>query len=231
MFRSKLYREQRKRIDRAVRYTLDEGVAALKAIPHVKFDETVDLAVRLGIDPRQSDQGVRGAISLPHGSGKAIRVVVIAEGAAAEAAKEAGADEVGYEDLLNRIKDGWLDFDMMIATPLAMQKVRTLGKVLGPRGLMPNPKTGTVADDTGAAVREVKAGRVEYRNDKTGCVHIAVGKISFSKDALRDNIAAVLQAIARAKPPSAKGIYFLSCTVSSTMSPGIRLDISDFATA
>ena len=231
MRRSKLYREQAKRVNPTTLYSVDEALSCLKEMPHVKFDETMDIVCSLGIDPRQSDQGVRGAIVLPHGTGKSVRVIVIAEGEAADAAKEAGADEVGFEELLERIKGGWLDFDTMIATPTAMQKVRTLGRVLGPRGLMPNPKTGTVTEDTGNAVQQAKAGRVEYRNDRGGCIHAPVGKLSFEATALKENIAALLQAVIRAKPAGAKGIYLQSCTVSSTMSPALKVDTKEYVKA
>ena len=206
-------------------------MAALKKMPACKFDESVEVACRLGVDTRQSDQVVRGAVSLPHGTGKSLRVVVIASGDAAQAAQAAGADIVGYEELLERIKGGWLEFDIMIATPAAMQKVRTLGKVLGPRGLMPNPKTGTVTDDTAAAVKEAKAGRVEYRADKGGCVHVPVGKLSFPADKLAENAMTVLHAIMRARPSTTKGSYLLSATASSTMSPGVHLDIRELVKA
>ncbi len=229
MKRSKLYRARAQAYDRQKFYALDEGVNLLKKMPLAKFDETVELAFRLGIDPRQADQIVRGAMVLPRGIGKTQRVVVIADGEAAVSAKEAGADEVGYDDLLQKIKGGWLDFDVMIATPAAMKEVRTLGRVLGPRGLMPNPKTGTVTDDTATAVKEAKAGRVEYRCDRAGCVMMPVGKLSFAPDALLENIQFAAAAIIRARPSSAKGIYVQSLTLSATMSPGIRLDVK-FAT-
>jgi len=225
MKRSKLYRARAQLFDRQVFYPVEEGVALLKKMPLAKFDETVELAFRLGIDPRQADQIVRGAMVLPRGIGKTQRVVVIADGDAAASAKEAGADEVGYEELLQKIKGGWLDFDVMIATPAAMKEVRTLGRVLGPRGLMPNPKTGTVTDDTATAVKEAKAGRVEYRCDRAGCIMMPVGKLSFSPDALLENIQFATAAIIRARPSSAKGIYLQSMTLSATMSPGIRLDV------
>jgi large subunit ribosomal protein L1 len=224
----KLYRAQRETFDRVKLYSLDEAAKILKAMPHHKFDESVEVAVRLGIDTRQSDQTVRGAISLPHGSGKKVRVVVIAADEAAKAAHDAGADHVGYEELLEKIKGGWLDFDVMIATPAVMGKVRGLGRVLGPRGLMPNPKTGTVTDDTATAVREAKGGRVEYRADKGGCAHVVVGKLSFAPEALAGNIQAVMQALSRSRPAGAKGAYLLTCTLSSTMSPGIKLEPRQF---
>jgi len=224
---SKLYRARLAVFEPLKTYLLPEAMAALKKMPLCKFDESVELACRLGIDPRQSDQVVRGAVSLPHGTGKKVRVVVIASGEAAQAAQQAGADEVGFEELLERIKGGWLEFDVMIATPAAMQKVRTLGKVLGPRGLMPNPKTGTVTDDTAAAVKEAKAGRVEYRADRGGCVHVPVGKLSFPPDKLVENSTAVLHAILRARPPTVKGTFILSATVSATMSPGVKIDLRE----
>ena len=229
--RSKLYKARLAAIDTQKTYPIAEGMSAIKKMPACKFDETVEIACRLGVDTKQSDQVVRGAVSLPHGTGKSMRVVVIASGDAATAAQAAGADHVGFEELLERIKGGWLDFDIMIATPAAMQKVRTLGKVLGPRGLMPNPKTGTVTDDTAQAVKEAKAGRVEYRADKGGCVHVPVGKLSFPAEKLADNAMAVLHALMRARPATAKGVYLLSATASSTRSPGVRLDIREVVKA
>ncbi len=185
--------------------------------------------MKLGIDPRQSDQALRGAISLPNGTGKTVRVIVAAEGDAAAAARDAGADEVGMDDLIEKIKGGWLDFDVMIATPDAMKEVRKLGRQLGPRGLMPNPKTGTVTDDTASAVKESKGGRIEYRADRGACVHAPVGKLSFQDQALIENVHALMTAIQRARPASAKGTYLVSCTISSTMSPGVKLDTRQFA--
>ena len=223
MGKSKLYKKQLSVINGKSYCTIAEAIAILKKMPHPKFDESVDIVFRLGIDPKQSDQVVRGALALPHGTGKKVRVLVIATGTAAEEAKAAGADEVGFEEVLERIKGGWLEFDTMIATPAAMQKVRTLGKLLGPRGLMPNPKTGTVTDDVATAVKEIKAGRVEFRADRTACVHIPIGKISFDENALIENSSASIQAIIRARPASAKGNYLLSCTLSATMSPGIKI--------
>ena len=224
MKRSKLYRARLAAFDREIAYPLAEAVKVLKEMPPSKFDETVEMAFRLGIDPRHSDQVVRGAMVLPHGTGKNVRVVVVAEGDAAEAAKEAGANEVGFEELLEKIKGGWLEFDVVIATPAAMRKVRALGRVLGPRGLMPNPKSGTVTEDTAQAVREAKAGRVEYRADKGASVHVPIGKLSFKPEALVENGSAVLQAIIRARPSTAKGIYLHVVTICSTMGPGIRVD-------
>lgn len=228
MRKSKLYRKQAEMYDRHQLYTLGNALQILRDMPHVKFNETVELAFRLGIDPRQSDQNLRGAVPLPKGTGKTVRVAVIAAEAAADAAKAAGADHVGMADLIAKIKDGWMDFDVLITTPDAMAQVRPLGRALGPRGLMPNPKTGTVTDDVAAAVAEAKAGRVEYRNDKGGCVQVPVGKISFSVEDLIENSATVIHAILRAKPPAASGVYMQGCTVSTTMSPGIRLDIKEY---
>jgi large subunit ribosomal protein L1 len=227
MVRSKLYRARLSSVDRQSRYALPEAVKLLKGMPTPKFDETVEIAFRLGIDPRQSDQVVRGAIVLPKGTGKRVRVAVVAEGEAAQMARDAGADVVGYEDLLERIKGGWLEFDVLIATPDAMKVVRTLGRMLGPRGLMPNPKTGTVTDDTGAAVQDSKGGRVEYRCDRAGCVHMPIGKLSFASEDLVLNAEAAIQAVLRARPATAKGTYVLSGTICATMSPGIRLDLKD----
>ncbi len=227
--RSKLYRSRCEGLDRSRTYAFAEGVKLLKAMPKAKFDETVELSFKLGIDPRQSDQIVRGAMVMPRGTGKSQRVVVVADGPAAEAAKAAGADEVGNAELLQKIKGGWLDFDVLIATPAAMKDVRTLGRVLGPRGLMPNPKTGTVTDDTATAVKEAKAGRVEYRCDKGGCVQMPIGKLSFEADAILENLRAAFNAILRARPVAAKGQYVRSVTVSATMSPGIPLEIKENA--
>lgn len=229
--RSKLYRSKLEQLDRQKSYTLRGALDILKSMPHAKFDETVELAFKLGIDPRQSDQNVRGAATLPRGSGKKVRVAVIASGEAADKAKNAGADFVGMEDIINKIKDGWLDFDVLISTPAAMPQLRPLGKVLGPRGLMPNPKTGTVTDQVETAVKEAKSGRVEFRVDKGACVHVPVGKLSFKREDLEENCDAIIQAILRAKPPTAKGAYIQSCTLSSTMSPGIKIGTEEFSKA
>jgi large subunit ribosomal protein L1 len=226
--RSKLYRSRAELFDRALRYPLDKAFDILKTMAHAKFDESVDAAFKLTIDPKQSDQNVRGAVPLPKGTGKSVRITVIADGPQAEAARKAGADFVGMEDLIDKIKEGWLDFDILIATPAAMAKIRPLGRVLGPRGLMPNPKTGTLTDQVGEAVVEAKAGRVEFRNDRGGCIHVPIGKISFASADLVENFNAVLHALLRLKPASAKGVYIQSCTVSSTMSPGIRVDTREF---
>jgi large subunit ribosomal protein L1 len=227
--RSKLYRSRAEKIDREKKYIVTDALKELKGLPKPKFDETIELAFKLGVDPKQTDQSVRGAVALPKGTGKKMRVAVIAEGDKASDAQNAGADFVGMEDLLGKIKGGWLDFDVLISTPAAMNQVRTLGKVLGPRGLMPNPKTGTVTDQISNAVKEAKAGRVEFRIDKGACVHVPVGKLSFSVDDILENIKAVVNALFRAKPTTFKGIYLLSATVSATMSPGFRLDTNEIS--
>ncbi|HRU00601.1 MAG TPA: 50S ribosomal protein L1 [Victivallales bacterium] len=228
--RSKLYKARFSKVNAEKKYSLSEAIKLLKDLPKPKFDETVDIVFRLGIDPKQSDQTVRGAVSLPKGTGKKVRVAVIAEADKANDAKSAGADFVGMEDMIEKIKGGWLDFDVLIATPSAMNQVRTLGKVLGPKGLMPNPKTGTVTDQIANAVKEAKAGRVEFRADKGACVHVPVGKLSFTVDDLLENIKAVIAALIRAKPATFKGVYLLSASISATMSPGLKLDINEIST-
>lgn len=211
-------------------YPLAKAVEVLGKFPRAKFNETIDLAFRLGVDPRQSDQMVRGTVPLPHGSGKTVRVLVFAKSpTAADAAREAGAEFVGFEDMIKKCQEGWTDFDVAVATPEAMVEVRKLGKVLGPRGLMPNPKTGTVTDDTAKAVREVKAGRVEFKVDKTGNVHVPVGKISFEPSKIVDNARAVIEAVSKARPASVKGTYIRSCTLSATMSPAVHVDTKQLA--
>lgn len=224
MKKGKLYTARRAMVDRSQIYPLEQALEMLKEMPQAKFDETVELAFRLGVDPRQSDQVIRGALALPHGTGKTVRVAVAADGDAAEAAKEAGADVVGMEELIEKIQAGWLDFDTMIATPDAMKEVRKLGRVLGPRGLMPNPKTGTVTEDTAAAVKQAKAGRVQYRTDRGGCVHVPIGKVSFEVSALKENAEAVVETLQKAKPATVKGTFMRGVAVSTTMSPGIRVD-------
>jgi large subunit ribosomal protein L1 len=211
-------------VDREELLTIPEALDKVKALATAKFDETVELAIRLGIDPRKSEQIVRGTLSLPAGTGKTNRVAVFAAGEAAQAARDAGADEVGAEDLVAKVAGGFLDFDVAIATPDLMGKVGGLGRVLGPRGLMPNPKTGTVTMDVAKAVTEFKGGRVEYRSDKIGNVQLRVGKVSFSRDDLARNVQAVVDEIVRVKPASAKGRYMMSITVSSTMGPGVKID-------
>lgn len=226
---SKRYKKALEQVDAAKAYALKEAVGVLAKFPKAKFNETVDLAFRLGVDPKQSDQMVRGTVPLPHGSGKVVRVLVFAKGAAADAAKAVGAEFVGFEDMIAKCNGGWADFDVAIATPEAMVEVRKLGKVLGPRGLMPNPKTGTVTDDTAKAVKEVKAGRVEFKVDKAANIHVAVGKANFTPVQIEENARAVIEAVAKAKPTSLKGAYMQSCTISATMSPGVRVDIREFA--
>jgi large subunit ribosomal protein L1 len=222
--RSKRYRAAAQHLDRTKSYTLADAVSTLKKFSPTKFDQTVTISFRLGVDPKQSDQMVRGTCPLPHGSGKQVRVLVFAEGEAARAAKEAGAEFVGMKDLIQKCQEGFQDFDVAIATPAAMSEVRKLGKVLGPRGLMPNPRTGTVTEDTAKAVQEVKAGRVEFKLDKNGNVAVPVGKFSFEESALVENSIAVIEALVRARPRTAKGRYLEGVTMSATMSPGVRVD-------
>ncbi len=210
--------------DRQAQYPLSEAVGILKKMPSRKFDQTVELTFRLGVDPRHADQQVRGTVLLPHGLGKTVRIVVFAKGEQAAAAEAAGADVVGAEDLVKKVNDGWIEFDVAIATPDMMGQVGRLGRVLGPRGLMPNPKSGTVTPDVARAVQEAKAGRVEFRVDKTSNVHTHVGKVSFDENRLIENAQALIEAVVRAKPAAAKGQYMRSVTLSSTMGPGIRLD-------
>lgn len=227
---SKRYKKASEQVDNSRTYALKDAVGVLAKFPKAKFNETVDLAFRLGVDPKHSDQMVRGTVPLPHGSGKTVRVLVFAKsGAAAESAKAAGAEFVGFEEMIAKCNSGWSDFDVAIATPEAMVEVRKLGKVLGPRGLMPNPKTGTVTEDTAKAVKEVKAGRVEFKVDKAGNIHVPVGKVSFPVNQIEENARAVIEAVAKAKPQSAKGTYIHSCTLSATMSPPVRVDIKEFS--
>jgi len=216
-------------IDRTKTYSVEEAMEIVKKAPAAKFDESVDLSLRLGVDPKHADQMVRGAIVLPHGIGKTVRVAVFAKGEKEREAREAGADVVGAEDLVEKIQGGFMDFDSTIATPDLMGQVGRLGKVLGPRGLMPNPKLGTVTFDVARAVREVKAGKVEFRVDKAGNVHVPLGKKSFALDQLVENAMALLEAIVRAKPSAAKGQYLRSITVSSTMGPGVHVDVQRVA--
>lgn len=208
-------------------YSVEDAVAFLQTNPTAKFDETFELAFRMGVDPTKSDQAIRSTVALPHGTGKDVRVIVFATGEAAEAARAAGASEVGFEDLIKKVQDGWTDFDAAVATPDAMKEVRKVARVLGPRGLMPNPKTGTVTDDTAAAVNQLKAGRVEFRMDRNGNIAVPFGKRSFEKTALLENAKAVVDAINHAKPASAKGTYIKRCTISSTMGPGLRVALKE----
>ena len=224
MPKGKKYTDAAKRFDREQLHTAVEAVDLVKQLAPAKFDETVELAVRLGVDPRKADQIVRGTVALPSGTGKDVRVAVFANGEAADAARAAGADQVGGEDLAAEVEGGMLDFDIAISTPDLMGQVGKLGRVLGPRGLMPNPKTGTVTMDVGKAVTEFKGGRVEYRTDKFGNVHVPVGKVSFTKEQLLENVRAVVDELQRAKPAASKGKYVRSVTVSSTMGPGIKVD-------
>jgi large subunit ribosomal protein L1 len=226
--RSKRYRVAVEKLDANKAYPLDEAVGVLKSLPPTKFDQTVTLSFRLGVDPKQSDQMVRGTCPLPNGSGKTVRVLVFAQGASAEAARAAGAEYVGYEDLVKKCQEGFQEFDVAVATPACMAEVRKLGKVLGPRGLMPNPKTGTVTDDTARAVKEVKAGRVEFKLDKNGNVAVPVGKFSFDVKALTENGVAVIEAVSKARPPTAKGTFVENVTLSATMLPGLRVDASAY---
>jgi large subunit ribosomal protein L1 len=228
---SKRYKKALEVVDAKKEYPLKDAVGVLAKFPKAKFNETIDLAFRLGVDPKHSDQMVRGTVPLPHGSGKTVRVLVFAKsGAAADAAKAAGAEYVGFEDMIAKCQGGWSDFDVAVATPEAMAEVRKLGKVLGPRGLMPNPKTGTVTDDTARAVKEVKAGRVEFKVDKAGNVHVGVGKVSFAANQIEENARAVIEAVFKARPNSLKGTYVHTCTLSATMSPPVRLDVREFMT-
>jgi len=219
----KKYQAAAKKVDEAVRYQAAQAIQLVKDAGFAKFDETVEVAVRLGVDPRHADQVVRGTVVLPHGTGKSVRVLVITQGERVREAEAAGADFVGIE-YIQRIKDGWLDCDVIVATPDVMGQLGQLGKVLGPRGLMPNPKAGTVTMDVARAVREIKAGKIEFRVDKTGNVHAPVGKVSFTPDQLAANVQAFMDTIVRAKPSAAKGTYIRSATLSSTMGPGVRLE-------
>jgi large subunit ribosomal protein L1 len=220
----KKYRDALENVDRDQLYGPREAINILKGFPDRKFDETIELSVRLGVDPRKADQMVRGAVSLPAGTGKSVRVVVFAKGENATAAKEAGADEVGADDLAEKIQGGWMEFDATVATPDMMPVVGKLGRVLGPRGLMPNPKSGTVTDDVAKAVADIKGGQVEYRTDRHGNVHLILGKKSFAGTDIAKNYATVIDEIIRAKPASAKGRYLKSIAIATTMGPGIRID-------
>ena len=221
----KKYNQAAEKIDREKRYSLEDAIKLVVETKTAKFDETVEMAARLGVDPRQADQNVRGTVVMPNGTGRAVRVLVLAKGDKEREAREAGADYVGGEDLIKRIQEeGWLEFERVIATPDIMGMVGRIGKILGPRGLMPNPKIGTVTFDVTKAVSEVKAGKVDYRGDKAGVVHAPIGKVSFGPQKLAENAHALLAAIIRAKPSSAKGNYLLSVAVSSTMGPGVRVD-------
>ena len=224
--KGKSYRAVLAKVDRAQRYLLEEGLRLVHETARAKFDETVEMSIRLGVDPRQADQNVRGTVVLPHGTGKTVRVAAFAKGEKEREAQEAGADFVGAEDLIKKISEGWVDFDKAVATPDMMGTVGRIGKILGPRGLMPNPKTGTVTLDIAKAVKEIKAGKLEFRVDKAGIIHLPIGKASFGADKLLDNARAVLVSILRAKPASAKGNYVRGVTLSTTMGPGVKIDLS-----
>jgi large subunit ribosomal protein L1 len=224
MHRGKGYQSVAAQVERGRLYEPEEALSKVKELARARFDETVEAAVRLGVDPRHADQMVRGAVVLPHGTGRQVRVAVFARGEAAKAAQAAGAEVVGDEDLVQRIREGWLEFDVAIATPEMMGLVGQLGRILGPRGLMPNPKSGTVTPDPARAVQEAKAGRVEYRTDRAGIVHAPIGKVSFPVEALAENLRTLVDALVKARPETAKGQYLRSVTVSSTMGPGIRVN-------
>jgi large subunit ribosomal protein L1 len=214
------------KVDKSKLYTLDEAMALAKECTFTKFDESVDLAVMLGVDPKRSDQMVRGSVNLPHGTGKTVRVLAFAKGEKEKEATDAGADFAGGDDMVAKVQGGWMDFDRVVATPDMMGSVGKLGKVLGPRGLMPSPKVGSVTMDIGKAVREIKAGKVEYRVEKAGIIHVPVGKVSFAPEKLAENATEVLEALMKAKPSTAKGRYMKKITVSSTMGPGIKVDVA-----
>lgn len=223
----KKYLKVAEQVDREKVYELDAALKFLQEHKFAKFDETAEIAFRLGVDPSKSDQTIRGTVPLPHGTGKTVRVIVFADGPPAEAARAAGATEAGMDELIAKVQGGWTDFDIAIATPDAMKEVRKLGKVLGPRGLMPNPKTGTVTTDIANAVKQFKAGRVEYRMDKHGNVMVPFGKLSFALSALQENCQAVINAVASARPSAAKGVFLKRVTVTSTMGPGLRVNVRD----
>ena len=226
---SKKHKNAKEKVDKTKQYDIKEAVDLIKQLAHTKFDETVDLAINLGVDPRKSEQMVRGSVLLPHGLGKKIRVLVFAKGEKATEATNAGAEYVGAEDLMEKIQSGWLDFDKVVATPDVMGMVGKLGKVLGPRGLMPNPKSGTVTFDVGKAVKDITAGRADYRTEKAGVVHVSIGKVSFESDKLIDNAKEVIKAIEKVKPSSSKGKYLKKISISSTMGAGVPVNVSSAA--
>jgi large subunit ribosomal protein L1 len=225
----KKYRSVAEKVKHDANYSVADAVKFLQENPTANFDETMEIAFRMGVDPTKSDQAIRSTVALPHGTGKDVKVIVFATGDAAEAAREAGAAEVGFEDLVKKVQDGWTDFDAAVATPDAMKEVRKAARVLGPRGLMPNPKTGTVTDDTASAVKQLKAGRVEFRMDRNGNVMVPFGKRSFATEALLENAKSVIDALHGARPASAKGTYIKRCTISSTMGPGLRVSLKEIS--
>lgn len=229
--RSKRYQQASAKLEAGKTYNLSDAISTVKEFPAPKFTPTVTLSFHLGVDPRKSDQMVRGSVSLPHGTGKNVRVAVFAQGAAAEAATAAGAEHVGYEDLIKKVQGGFVDFDAAIATPDAMTEVRKIARVLGPRGLMPNPKTGTVTEDTEKAVKEVKAGRVDFKLDKNGNISGAIGKLDFNPEQLEENAQAFVDGVVRAKPPSAKGNYIQAVTLAASMLPGVKLEPATYTKA
>ncbi len=226
--RGKKYLENLKVYNKDQKYTLEEGLSILKKVSYAKFDESVDIAVNLGVDPKHADQMVRGAIVLPHGTGKTFKVLVFAKGEKEKEALDAGADFVGLDDYVDKVKNGWFEFDKVVATPDVMNVVGKLGKILGPRGLMPNPKVGSVTFDVGRVVKEIKSGKIEFKVDKSGNIHAGIGKKSFNNDKLKDNIVAVVSELIRLKPSTSKGIYIKSINISTTMSPGVKLDTTVF---
>ena len=230
MKKGKRYVELKKLVDKSTAYDPQEAISLVKKLANAKFDETIEAHIRLGVDGRQADQQIRGAVVLPHGTGKTVRVLVFAKGAKLDEAQAAGADFVGGEELIPKIQnEGWFDFDVVVATPDMMGVVGRLGRVLGPRGLMPNPKAGTVTMDVAKAIKEIKAGKIEYRLDKANIIHVPVGKASFGEEQLADNFQTLIDAIIKAKPAAAKGQYFRNVTISSTMGPGVKVDSTKFA--
>ena len=224
--RGKKYLEKLKDYDRNQKYKIDEAISIVKKISYANFDESVDMAVKLGVDPKYADQMVRGAVVLPHGTGKSAKVLVLTKGEKEKEAEEAGADFVGLDEYVDKIKEGWFDFDKVVATPDVMNVVGKLGKILGPRGLMPNPKVGTVTFDIGKAVKEIKAGKVEFRVDKSGIIHAPIGRKSFNDEQLKENAMSLISELIRLKPASSKGAYMRSINISTTMSPGVKVDIA-----
>ena len=224
MKRSKRYNEAFSKVDKSVEYGVEDAVKILKEVSTAKFDETIELAMRLGVDPRHADQMVRGTVALPHGTGKSVKVLVLTKGDNVKAALDAGADYAGLDEYVEKINGGWLEFDVVVASPDVMSVVGRLGKVLGTRGLMPNPKSGTVTPDVENATKEIKAGKIDFRVDKTGIIHTGIGKVSFEETKIVDNVRALINTVIKLKPASAKGIYLKSITLSSTMGPGICLD-------